>query len=111
MSEEDVLYICHECIGDSYLSSLVSHEGQPQLCSYCEETKISMSLESVAELFHNVIETQFERTADQPDCYEFSKMDAFGWDWVRDGQPVEELIQEVGDIKEEIAKKGSANES
>lgn len=50
------LNICCDCIGDSYLSSLIETDGERRRCDYCGERAKAVTLEALADY----IEAAFE---------------------------------------------------
>jgi HEPN/RES N-terminal domain 1 len=96
--------VCHGCFGDAFLKREVRRNGKREECAYCGKTRLSLSLEEVANLFEYAISTHYERTPSEPTLFEqATRHGGFTGIWLRDGQPVLDLIQEIGETTEDIA--------
>lgn len=103
MAGEDTR-ICHQCFGDAFLKRAIRRDGKRRKCSYCGKTLVTLSLEDVADLFETAIETNFERTPSEPSEMEQALLDHDLMDcWYEDGQPVLDLVQEIGETSQEVA--------
>jgi hypothetical protein len=91
--------VCGGCFGDAVLKREIKRKGRKGVCEYCGKTRNTLPLEKLADLFETVFSTYYQRTASEPSPIE----QAMGDHWWRDGQPVLDLIQEMGDTTKEIA--------
>ena len=91
--------VCGECLGDAFLKREITRNGQKGVCEYCGRTRNTLRLEQLADLFETAVSTHYERTASEPSPIE----QAMGGTWWRDGQPVLDLLQEIGETTKEIA--------
>ncbi|WP_299724828.1 RES domain-containing protein [uncultured Tateyamaria sp.] len=97
--------ICSSCIGEAYLSALVEKHESEQLCSYCGEEAPCLTLEALADAVETAFESHFERTANQPNSYQYAMLrdKEIDYDWDRDGQQTVYAIMDAADISEEAA--------
>ena len=81
----DTGYVCHDCIGNSFLAEDVRAEGIRATCNYCGEVREALPLGDLAERIHEVLQAHFELTPSEPSGYEY----AFAMDglWERPGYP------------------------
>lgn len=91
--------VCGGCFGDVFLKRQITRDGEKGVCEYCGRTRKTLRLEQLADLFETAIGTHYERTASEPSPMEQAMRDT----WWRDGQPILELMQEIGETTEEIA--------
>lgn len=91
--------VCSGCFGDAFLKREITRNGQKGVCEYCGRTRNVLRLEQVADLFETAISTHYERTASEPSPME----QAMGDTWWRDGQPILDIMQEIGETTKEIA--------
>lgn len=90
--------VCGGCFGDAFIKREIKRNGQKEVCEYCGRTRNTLRLEEIADLFETAFSTHYERTASEPSSFE----QAMGDTWWRDGQPVLELMQEIGEATKEI---------
>lgn len=97
--------VCHECIGEEYLSNEVADTGVVGKCDYCDQSTHSWGLEQLTQRIEVAFEHHYVRTADQPDSWEERLMAdrELSYEWYRDGQPTNEAIQEAAGIGHEVA--------
>ena len=97
--------ICHACIGEAYLSAEVQSSGEEAECDYCGATAQSISIKDLAERIEKAFTDHYTRTATEPDSWQERLMAdrESSYDWVRDGTPVAEAIQDVACIDKEPA--------
>lgn len=94
MGEEK--FICHGCVGDSYISNEIKKNGSTEeRCSYCSSRKKTVQLNELVEPIHRVFQL-FYRARTDGDIYPGYSL----------GNPAEEIISEdlevEGDISEDI---------
>lgn len=100
-NNDDEKKICHECVGDAYLSRLIEKEGIPSLCSYCAiESEPCITIEELADHVEGAFERHLYRTSDQPDGYESMLLrdKEINYEWDRHGEPVLYAIEEAASI-------------
>lgn len=105
LAELNAKRICHECIGERYLSDEVASTGQIEQCDYCEQQAASWPLEQLAERIETAFDQHYTRTADQPDPWQ-ERMLAdreSSYEWEREGQPTADAFQEAAEIEPEVA--------
>ncbi|PKH19339.1 hypothetical protein CIG19_20045 [Enterobacterales bacterium CwR94] len=90
---EEEKYICHQCIGDEYVSLTVKNNGDAgENCSYCNNKIINLPLDTVADMMHEVFNRNFR--VFRQDIYYFDH---------NSGSPAEDIISECLDVFFEIA--------
>lgn len=97
--------LCHRCIGEKYLGAEVQRKGQRGLCSYCDRSARSYTIEDIAERVETAFEQHFRRTSDQPASWQQSLLSdrESDYEWERDGEPVVYAIANAAEIPEQAA--------
>ncbi|AJE23523.1 RES family NAD+ phosphorylase [Azotobacter chroococcum] len=105
IAELNAKRICHECIGEEYLSNEVAATGVAAKCDYCDQTAATWTLEQLAERIETAFDHHYTRTADQPDSWQERMMAdrESRYVWFREGQPTVEAFQEAAEIEPEVA--------
>jgi len=92
------MYVCSNCIGESFLSAEVAESGDLETCSVCETSKVhAISIDGLAERIHGVIERHFYLTSPEPEHLAREGL------WEQPGEPVLDLLQILAGIDEEPA--------
>lgn len=105
IAELNAKRICHECIGEEYLSNEVATTGITAKCDYCDQTNVTWTLEQLAERIETAFDHHFTVTDDQPDSWQ-ERMQAdreSTYEWFREGQPTVEAFQDAANIELEVA--------
>ena len=97
----DTDYVCHACIGDSFLAKQVVSEGTRAECRYCDRVSEALPLDELAERIHEVLQSHFELTPSVPEGIEFTL--AREGLWERPGLLVADVIADIAGIDEKIA--------
>lgn len=96
------IYVCHDCIGEVYLSQQVYTDDNLEECCFCgENTTPVISIDELGDLIHEVIENYYQQTSAEPDGYEYALLKD-GFDWDRSGQEVDYLIADLAGVDESI---------
>ena len=97
--------ICSDCIGESYLASLVDAEGEDGECSYCGCDGATITVEDLAGRIEAAFEAHFSRTADEPDSYQSMMLrdKEISYDWYREGDETVIAIQEAAGLSDEAS--------
>lgn len=103
MSDSEEQYVCHDCIGEPYLSATIEGSGIERECDFCGKIGSAIALADLAEAVHEVLDAQFCQSRDEPDWQWVVEHDKDDW-FFRDGQPVSELIAELLGAEEGIGK-------
>ena len=100
-TQDEIKFVCHNCVDDEILSDEVSETGECVQCNYCQETGEAWALERLAHRIDEVLQEHFAITAD----YEIGGFTADDKvDWVPRGIPVEEVVaEEIAMIDYDIA--------
>lgn len=97
--------LCHECIGDEFLSEYVRTTGEKRVCHHCGENAQSFTIEALADRVQQAFEDHFIRTSDQPNDLEFMMLRdrESSYDWDRDGEAAIYAIANSADMPEAAA--------
>jgi hypothetical protein len=105
MPDEEQLFICHECIGDEFLKKEIQVKGKREKCNYCDKSRKAMLLSWLAENIHTAIQENFYLTSSEPEPYEYALINdkEINYEWVRKGEEVNYLIQEIAEVGDDVA--------
>jgi RES domain-containing protein len=97
--------ICHECVGEAYLSTEIEQSGEVGACDYCGQNAPSLTIDDLAERIEAAFEDHYVRTSDQPNSWQERLLadKESDYDWDRDGVPVLDAIAEAALISEAAA--------
>ena len=95
-------YVCHACIEDPFLSDAVKAQATLRLCSYCHETRETVTLDTLAESIHETLQEHFYLTPNYPD-EPFGYYQASEHNWDRRGDPAKYVISDIAGFNEEVA--------
>ena len=103
MNEE---LVCYACVGEEYLKKVISDVGTENTCSYCDDLNSCVPLYEVADLVHIGIQQHFIVTSTEPSGYEYalSRDKEMNYEWEREGQEVNYLIQDIVKVDEGMAR-------
>lgn len=99
--------ICHQCIGESFLSAEIVNVGTIDECNYCgDNEEPTIRLVEVADRVEAVFKDHFERTPAEPNWYEeqLLKDKEIEFSWWREGQPTIDAIEEVACVSVDVAR-------
>jgi hypothetical protein len=102
---DDPKWVCAACVGDEFLQALIRNLPAGE-CSYCdsvEEPRIE--LEDLAYKVEAAFESHYERTASEPDAFEYAMQrdSEFNYEWEREGDPVLDVISSALGCDEPLA--------
>jgi hypothetical protein len=98
--EDDLQFVCYECIGDAYLKAEIKAEGKCQPCAICGNRQCSIAFDSLCERVHQIVSEEYERTASEPDNWALYKESDY--DWEREGDQIEEILYEILECDEAL---------
>ena len=102
IQENHTKRVCHACVGDQFLAKEVKERRVRGPCSYCGEVREAVTLETLADRIHKVLDEHFELAPTEPEgLYEFMREHQGLWE--RRGDPVEYVIAEIAGLSEKIA--------
>lgn len=107
LASDNDIRICHDCIGESFLSDLVEMTGFVAACAYCQnDEEPCITVEQLTDQIEGAFERHYYRTSDQPDMYESMMLrdKELSYEWDRHGEPVLEVIAEIASISDDVAK-------
>lgn len=101
----DEKLICGGCVGEEFLKAEIRKSDQISVCSYCGKRRKAISMSDLADEFDGAFERHFYRTSTEPNDYEYMllKDRESSYDFERHGEPVLDIIQEIGHVSETIA--------
>ena len=97
--------ICHECVGEAYLSAEIEQSGEVGACDYCGQPAPSLTIDDLAERIETAFEDHYVRTQDQPNSWQERMLadKESDYDWDRDGFPVLDAIADAAQIPQGAA--------
>lgn len=103
--EEAGTRLCHNCVGEEYLSEAIRTGGRLGACEYCGDDAPSLPIAEVADWIEGAFEQHFVRTSDQPDSWQISLLSdrESDYSWERNGEPVVYAIMNAAEIPEAAA--------
>ena len=97
-------HVCHNCIGDHFLSNEVKERGILALCRYCDSTAAAVTLEYVATRIHPSFQRHFGPSPVGLEDYEFALVrEGLLGLWKLQGLSVIEVIAHMGGLCEKLA--------
>ena len=94
--------VCYVCVGDEFLNREIQLEGQNEHCSFCGCLRKTVSLEEMSDQIHEILQEHFYLTSSEPEGLDY--LLAKEGLWERPGEPVENVIADIAQLNEEIAK-------
>lgn len=104
---EDERRVCHNCVGESYLSEVIEKTGVIARCSYCDdEEEPTITIEELADKVQGAFESHYERTSSEPDDFQSAMLrdKEIAYEWWREGEDVVDAIANAANVSDEIAK-------
>ena len=97
--------VCSGCVGEDFLKEEIRKSREVDVCSYCSKRRRTTSIGDLADEFEGAFERHFYRTSTEPNDYEYmlQKDPESSYEFERHGEPVLDVIQQIGDVSEEIA--------
>ncbi len=97
--------ICSTCTDETFLKQQIRNDGEVGVCAYCGKKRKAITIGDLADRFDGAFERHFYRTSTEPNDYEYMllKDRESSYDFERHGDPVLEVIQEIGEVAEAIA--------
>lgn len=103
MSSNEEKYICRDCVEDDYLKRIMN---EAECCSYCGvDSDNCIALHDLAELVEQAFSEHYCPTASEPDGLQLImlKDPECDYDWEREGELVETIIQYEAGVEPEVA--------
>lgn len=104
--EEDQRRICHNCVGEAFLSAHIEQNGGGGQCHYCsDDEEPSITLTELADEIEGAFNRHFIRTSPDPSAFESAMMrdKEIDYDWDQEGEPVLWAIADAANVSEPIA--------
>ena len=93
-------FVCHDCIGDRFLSDEVRRRGTAAPCFHCGNTREAWPIGVLANRIADVLHEHFRYTAEE---YPYGITAGGAFDWIPAGESIDEVIAELAKIDFEIA--------
>jgi hypothetical protein len=103
-SEDDK--ICHDCVGEDYLSKEIEKIGKRGKCAFCEQVTRTYTLVQMTGRVEQTLLDHYECTPSEPSDWEYHKQHVdkeSTYVWYREGQTVMEILTNEFDIHEDAA--------
>jgi hypothetical protein len=99
------LRICSECVGESFLSNQIKNRGSERVCSYCDKTGWTYSIEEMADEIQTALRDHYYLTQSEPDLiqYHMTMDEEVNYAWEREGEPVTYVIGCAAEVSDEAA--------
>jgi hypothetical protein len=97
--------ICTDCVGETYLCTIIDLYGKQTECSYCGGELACISLEDLADEVESAFHKHYTRTTQEPNGYEYAmlKDKEIDYEWERKGQQTTYAIMDAAHLSEEAA--------
>lgn len=104
---DDQKRVCHNCVGESYLSEAIAKNGVIALCDYCnDDEEPTITIFELADEIGGAFDRHYERTSPDPDDFQSAMLrdKEIDYEWWREGEQVVWAIANAASIDEELAK-------
>lgn len=105
-STDQIDLVCHRCVSDEMLVAEIKQSGSKAKCTFCGRRGAkTWSIQTLADRIEPVFHENFVLSPSAPEGYElFLHMDKEStYEWTREGEPPNKVIQSMAGITEEIA--------
>ena len=86
-------FVCHACIGDSYLKAEIRREETLHVCMICGEKQRAIAFCGLCSRVHDVIASEFLRTESEPSSWALYK--ELEVDWIREGENLYDILDQM----------------
>jgi len=99
------MQVCFDCVREEYLISLIKTQSEGT-CDFCYKKNLTISIDYLSKIVIDVLGKYYALTPSGPNEYEQSMQRDRESDycWYREGQPILEVITEMLEVDELIAK-------
>ena len=103
--DPDEIWICSECINESFLSADIEAEGAQHACNYCSGNRACFSLEIITDLTEQAIAEHYVRTPSEPSELQDAMIrhSESDYDWEREGSDIVYVIEELLETSSDVA--------
>lgn len=103
--DPDEIWICSECIEESFLKAEIEQQGNQQVCDYCGVNRACFSLEVISDMTEQAIEEHYVRTPPEPSELQYAMLrhSEGDYDWEREGNNIEYVIEELLETSSRVA--------
>ncbi|WP_316848932.1 RES family NAD+ phosphorylase [Pedobacter agri] len=94
--------ICHECVGEKFLSNEIENIGKRGKCRYCGFVTRTYTIDKLTSRIETVILDHYERTPSELSDWEYYRHHVAqdGYHWYREGQTILEILSNEYNITE-----------
>lgn len=103
--DPDEIWICSECINESFLSADIEAEGTQHACDYCGGNRACFSLGAISDLTEQAIAEHYVRTPSEPSELQYAMIrhGESDYDWEREGDGIVYVIEELLETSSRVA--------
>ena len=83
-------FVCHACVGDSYLQEEMLCNGKLHACMICRKSRQAIAFDDLCSRVHDIIISEFVLTDREPDSWAFYKETET--DWTREGESMYDIL-------------------
>lgn len=92
--------LCSDCVGEEFLSAKIVTHGEHATCFYCDQAGKTFSIDDMADEIETAFEEHFYQTSTEPSSLESAMSRDSPHGWLRDGEPIVEVIGWAADLEE-----------
>jgi len=100
---------CHDCVGDEYLADCILKNGSINYCDSpdcpnSDKNSSILDIDTLTEIIRPRFHEHFEKTRAEPNGLEYMmlKDKELGYDWYREGEPLENILQDYLGLSEPL---------
>ena len=104
--DENDQRVCHNCVGEAYLSESIAKNGVIALCDYCnDDEEPTITISELADEIEGAFDRHYERTSPDPDDFQSAMLrdKEIDYEWWREGEQVLWAIANAASVAEEVA--------
>ena len=104
--DDDQKRVCHNCVGEAYLSEAITKNGVIALCDYCnDDEEPTIAIAELADEVEGAFERHYERTSPDPDDFQSAMLrdKELDYDLWREGEQVVWAIANAASVDEVVA--------
>lgn len=104
--DENDKRVCHNCVGEGFLSESIAKNGVIAICDYCsDDEEPTITIVELANEIESAFERHYERTSPDPDDFQSAMLrdKEIDYEWWREGEQVLWAIANAASVAEEVA--------
>jgi hypothetical protein len=92
--------LCSDCVGEEFLSAKIEKHGEQATCFYCGQAGKTFSIDDMADEIETAFDEHFHQTPTEPSSLEYAMTRYSPHGWLRDGEPIVEVVGSAAEIDE-----------